>query len=73
MLALVDAAAARTALGLGTAATAASSAFATAAQGALADSAVQSDGTITDVVKVTQAAYDLLTPDPTTAYFIVEP
>jgi hypothetical protein len=38
---LVDAATARTNLGLGTAATAASSAFATAAQGALADSAQQ--------------------------------
>lgn len=73
LLALVDAAAARTALGLGTAATSASSAFATAAQGALADSAVQSDGSVTQAVKVTQAAYDLLTPDPTTVYFIVEP
>lgn len=37
----VDAAAARTALGLGTAATTAATAYATAAQGALADTAVQ--------------------------------
>ena len=38
-----DAAAARTTLGLGTAATTASSDYATAAQGALADSALQSE------------------------------
>ena len=41
MLAAADNAAIRTALGLGTAATTAASAYATAAQGALADSALQ--------------------------------
>ncbi len=41
-----DAATARTTLGLGTAATTASSAYATAAQGTKADSALQSDSTL---------------------------
>jgi hypothetical protein len=41
-----DAAAARTTLGLGTAATTAASAYATAAQGTKADSALQSDSTL---------------------------
>jgi hypothetical protein len=41
-----DAAAARGTLGLGTAATTAASAYATAAQGTLADSALQSDSTL---------------------------
>jgi hypothetical protein len=41
-----DAATARTTLGLGTAATTAASAYATAAQGTLADSALQSDSTL---------------------------
>ena len=45
-----DAATARTTLGLGTAATTASSAYATAAQGALADSALQSETSHADVV-----------------------
>lgn len=45
-----DAAAARTTLGLGTAATTASSDYATAAQGALADSALQSETSHADVV-----------------------
>lgn len=56
---------------LGTAAAEDVGAFATAAQGALADSAVQGDG-ITDVVAVTQAEYDLLTPDATTLYVITD-
>jgi hypothetical protein len=52
---------------------------ATSAQGALADSAVQpaaiadfvtGDG-VTDIVALTQAAYDLLTPDATTLYVII--
>ena len=43
---LLDASAARTNLGLGTAATTASTAYATAAQGATADSALQSDSTL---------------------------
>jgi hypothetical protein len=41
-----DAATARTTLGLGTAATTAASAYATAAQGTLADSALQSNSTL---------------------------
>ena len=45
-----DAATARTTLGLGTAATTASSDYATAAQGALADSALQSETSHADVV-----------------------
>ena len=64
-------------LSLGSAATTDSSAYATAAQGALASSAVQSDevtlnsggpvaaGSITDVVALTQAEYDLRTPQGT--------
>lgn len=70
---------ARSSLGLGSAATEDSSAFATAAQGMLADSAVQpaaitdmveGDG-ITDIVALTQTEYDGLTPDATTLYVIV--
>ncbi|MFA5567616.1 MAG: hypothetical protein WC972_03110 [Trueperaceae bacterium] len=65
---------------LGTAALADTGDFATAAQGTKADSAVQpaaiatfvtGDG-ITDVVAVTQAAYDLLTPDAGTLYVITD-
>lgn len=56
---------------LGTAAAADTGDFATAAQGAKADTAVQGDG-ITDVVAVTQAEYDLLTPDATTLYVITD-
>lgn len=56
---------------LGTAAAADTGDFATAAQGALADGAVQGDG-ITEIVALTQAAYDGLTPDPTTLYVITD-
>lgn len=65
---------------LGTAAAADTGDFATAAQGALADTAVQpaaiadfvtGDG-ITDIVAVTQAEYDGLTPDATTLYVITD-
>lgn len=34
-------------------------------------SKIDGDGTITDVVEVTQAAYDALTPDANTLYVIV--
>src|SRR5690606_13490531 len=70
---------ARSSLGWGSAATEDGSAFAAAAQGALADSAVQpadiatvveGDG-ITDIVALTQAEYDGITPDATTLYVIV--
>jgi hypothetical protein len=81
-----NAAAARTALGLGTAATTASTAYATAAQGTLANTAVQPAaianmvesqqeggvGTlITNIIQVTQAEYDGLTPQAGTFYAIV--
>jgi hypothetical protein len=72
---------------LGTAAAAATGDFATAAQGALADTAVQpaaiakmvvSDTTgitgadaITNVVSLTQAEYDALTPDADTLYVVI--
>lgn len=56
---------------LGTAAAADTGDFATASQGAKADTAVQGDG-ITDVVAVTQAEYDGLTPDTTTLYVITD-
>lgn len=74
-----DAATARTTLGLGTAATTAATDYATAAQGSTADSAVQSDVTgitgadaITNIVSLTQAEYDALTPVATTLYVITE-
>ena len=72
---------------LGTAAATASTDYATAAQGALADTAVQpaaiakmvvSDTTgitgadaITNVVSLTQAEYDALTPDADTLYVVI--
>ena len=72
---------------LGTAAATAASDYATAAQGALADSAVQpaaiakmviSDTTgitgadaIANVVSLTQAEYDALTPDADTLYVVI--
>ena len=72
---------------LGTAAAAATGDFATAAQGALADTAVQpaaiakmvvSDTTgitgadaIANVVSLTQAEYDALTPDADTLYVVI--
>jgi hypothetical protein len=72
---------------LGTAAATAASAYATAAQGALADTAVQpaaiakmvvSDTTgitgadaIANVVSLTQAEYDALTPDADTLYVVI--
>lgn len=65
---------------IGTAAAEDVEAFATAAQGALADSAVQpaaiadfvtGDG-ITDIVALTQAEYDGLTPDANTLYVITD-
>jgi hypothetical protein len=37
---------------------------------ALMETAIQGDGTITDLVAKTQAQYDALTPDPTTQYTI---
>jgi hypothetical protein len=70
---------ARTAIGLGSAATTASSAYATAAQGALADTATQpadiadmvESTTVDTIVTLTQAAYDALgTPDAATLYVI---
>jgi hypothetical protein len=74
VLTAVDAAAARTALSLGTAATTASSAYATAAQGAKADSAVQSsDASVLDIVNVTQAEYDALSPPVATTLYVVTP
>ena len=66
-----DAAAARTTLGLGTAATTAASDYATAAQGALADSALQSETSHADVVldgDFTSAG--LMTSDGSGAYSI---
>lgn len=65
---------------LGTAAATDATAYATAAQGALADTAVQpaaiSDfvsGTgVTDIVALTQAEYDALTPDANTLYVITD-
>lgn len=36
----------------------------------LLDAKVGSDGSVTEVVALTQTAYDALTPDPTTLYFI---
>lgn len=79
---------ARSALGLGSAATQASSAFATAAQGAKADSALQpaaiasmaeskqEDGKgwlVKNHIVISQADYDsLATKDPNTVYDIVE-
>jgi hypothetical protein len=55
---------------LGTAAATASTAYATAAQGAKADTAVQSS-TVTSIVSLTQAQYDALAvKDPATLYVI---
>ena len=51
----VDSPAARAVLGLGTAATSDSSAFATAAQGALADTALQSSNNLSDITNVVAA------------------
>ena len=51
----VDSPAARAVLGLGTAATNDSSAFATAAQGALADTALQSSNNLSDITNVVAA------------------
>lgn len=81
-----NAADARTALGLGTAATTDSTAYATAAQGALANTAVQ-PATIADVVRsqqeesvgvvitnivaMTQAQYDGLTSPSASTYYII--
>lgn len=82
-----NAAAARTALGLGTAATTAASAYATAAQGALANTAIQPAaianmvesqqeggvGTlIKNIVAMTQAQYDGITPKSDTFYIITD-
>jgi hypothetical protein len=63
---------------LGTAAAANTGDFATAAQGDLADSAVQSDPTgvtgadaITNIISLTQAEYDAIgTPDAATLYVV---
>lgn len=81
-------AAARSALGLGSAATHASSAFATAEQGAKADSAVQPEALVsmlksqqeegkglpvTNYLPITQEDFDALTvKNPTTTYDIIE-
>jgi hypothetical protein len=63
---------ARTTLGLGTAATTAATDYATAAQGAKADSSVQALSTVTKINgPITQAAYLLLTPAADTLYVIV--
>jgi hypothetical protein len=64
---------------LGTAAATDATAYATAAQGALADSAVQSDVTgitgadaIANIVSLTQAEYDAIgTPNAATLYVVV--
>jgi len=69
---------ARSNLGLGTAAITDSTAYATAAQGALADSSVQSSVSgepsgsdqVVNVVSLTQAEYDAGTPVATTFYVI---
>ena len=69
---------ARSNLGLGTAAITNSTAYATAAQGALADSSVQSSVSgepsgsdqVVNVVSLTQAEYDAGTPVATTFYVI---
>ena len=56
---------------LGTAAATSAADYATAAQGALADTAVQSS-TVTHIEQLTQSAYDALgTPDANTVYIIV--
>lgn len=68
------AAAARTAIGLGTASTQATGAFATAAQGALADTAVQPaamQSYTAPVVVLTQAAYDALSPPVAGTVYVV--
>lgn len=70
--------AARTNLGLGTAATTAATAYATAAQGTTADSALQSTASgeptgsdvVVNIVSLTQAEYDAGTPVATTVYII---
>lgn len=82
-----DAATARTTLGLGSAATTASTDYATAAQGALADSAVQpadialmveSDVTgvtgadaITNVISLTQAEYDAIVTPDAATLYVI--
>lgn len=70
-----DAAAARTTLGLGTAATTASTDYATAAQGSTADSALQditgeSISDLSDVVITTVADNDVIAYDSTTSKYI---
>ena len=80
LLTAADAAAQRTALGLGTAATTASTAYATADQGAKADSAVQSNTTgiigadaVTNIVSLLQAEYDAIdSPSASTLYIITD-
>ena len=72
---------ARTNLGLGTAAAENVEAFATAAQGALADTAVQpaaitdfvSSPTIATIVQLAQAAYDALDPPVSTTLYVIVP
>lgn len=64
---LTDASVARTNLGLGSAATEDVSDFATATNN------IAGDGSVLSVIKITQAAYDLLTPPvATTLYVIVD-
>lgn len=80
LLTAADAAAQRTSLGLGTAAITESTAYATAAQGAKADSAVQSNtagitgaDAITNIISLTQAEYDAIgSPSASTLYIVTD-
>jgi len=88
VMACANKAAIRTALGLGTAAITASTAYATSTQGGKADTAVQpadiakmveSDTTgitgadaITNIVSLTTAEYGDITPDSATLYVITD-
>ena len=67
-----------TELGLGTAATTASTDYATAAQGTLADGAIQSDAeggngedSITNVIALTDAQYTALTPKQSSTLYVI--
>jgi hypothetical protein len=62
LIAAADAAATRTLLGLGTAAVEAASSFATAAQGAKADNALQKDGSVAATGNLDMAGYQIKHP-----------